>query len=366
MRLLGFDPQQIGAVLQRSDAVQYAARFTGASTELEQVGRQTLGTQQLAFTLDHNVAVAQSVFGDFFAIQEGVVQVAQVARLFGHGDLLGQAGAQRVGTCDDHAVVDAQFEEGVANGSDLGEEVGVRNGHFTVLVAALLLVGNLVFDLDAASACFDHALGQQVGGFRVTEASVDVGDDRYDVGFVVVDLVLDLGSLGAVASFASGVQSGEQQVQFTAVSLTQEGVQLFDQVGDGGLLVHRLVRQRAEVGTQSSNHPAGQVQVALVGGLQVLLDRDQLLLPDKAVPAAQRLGVDGGVGVVLSHVLAHDVGGVLSDFQTGLEAVLGAHTGDGLGVDSAPAAAELLFQSGYSLDVVLICGHGQSFKKCVG
>ncbi len=241
----------------------------------------------------------------------------------------------------------------------------MRNGDFTVLVTALLLVGNLVFDLDAASACFDHALGQQVGGFRVTETSVDVGDDRYDVGFVVVDLVLDLSSLGAVAGFASGVQSGEQQVQFTAVSLTQEGVQLFDQVGDGSLLVHRLVRQRAEVGTQRSNHPAGQVQVALVGGAQVLLDGDQLLLANEAVPATQRLGVLGRVGVVLGHVLAHDVGGVLSDFQTGLEAVLSAHAGDRFRVDSAPAAASGFFQRGNGLDVVLICGHGQSFRKYV-
>lgn len=165
----------------------------------------------------------------------------------------------------------------------------MRNGYFTVLVAALLLVGNLVLDLDAASACFDHALGQQVGGFRVTEASVDVSDDRYDVGFVVVDLVLDLGSLGVVASCTSSVQGGEQQVQFAAVSLTQEGVQLLDQVGNGGLLVHGLVRQRAELGTQSSNHPAGQVEVALVGGLQVLLDGDQLLLTNEAVPAAEGL-----------------------------------------------------------------------------
>ena len=97
-------------------------------------------------------------------------------------------------------------------------------------MAALLLVGNLVLDLDAAGTGFDHALGQQVGGFRVTETSVDVGDDRDDVGLEVVDLVLNFGSLGLIAGFASGIQRGEQQVQFAAVGLTQEGVQLFDQV----------------------------------------------------------------------------------------------------------------------------------------
>ena len=174
------------------------------------------------------------------------------------------------------------------------------------------------------------------------------------MGFVVVDLSLQFGFLGLVASSAGGVDGGEQQVQFTTVSLAQEGVQLFDQVGDGSLLVHRLVRQRAEVGTQSSNHPAGQVQVALVGGLQVLLDGDQLLLANEAVPATQRLGVLGGVSIVLDHVFAHDVGGVLSDFQTGLEAVLRAHASNRFRVDSAPAAAGSFFQCGNGFDVVLI------------
>src|SRR5690606_27079810 len=219
VRLIGFDPQQVGAVLQAGDAVQYAAVFAGAGTELEQVRRQALGTQQLAAAVDHDVAIAQVGSGHFFAIEEAVVQVTQVARLLGHGDLLGQAGAQGVGTGNDHAVVDTQLEERVANGRDLGEEVGVRNGHFTVLVAALLLVGNLVLDLDAAGTGFEHALGQQVGGFRVAETGVDVGDDRDDVGFVVVDLRLDLGGLGFVAGFAGSVQSGEQQVQLAAVGL---------------------------------------------------------------------------------------------------------------------------------------------------
>ncbi|MNT18816.1 hypothetical protein D3C72_1540370 [compost metagenome] len=182
------------------------------------------------------------------------------------------------------------------------------------------------------------------------------------MGFVVVDLSLDFSFLGLVASSAGGVQGGEEQVQFAGVSLAQEGVELFDQAGNGGFLVHRLVRQRAELGTQGGDHPAGQVEVALVGGLQVLLDGDQLLLTDEAVPAAQGLGVDGGVGIVLGHVLAHDGRGVLGDIQTGLEAVLGAHAGNRLGVDSAPAVTVHFFQCGNGLDVVLISGHGQSFK----
>src|SRR5690606_35606817 len=104
VRLLGLDPQQVGTVLQRSDAVQDAACFASASAELEQVGRQTLGTQQLAFTIQNHVAVVQIGRGHFFAIQEGVVLVAQVASGVGDSDLLGQASTQGVGTRNDHAV----------------------------------------------------------------------------------------------------------------------------------------------------------------------------------------------------------------------------------------------------------------------
>jgi hypothetical protein len=45
----------------------------------------------------------------------------------------------------------------------------------------------------------------------------------------------------------------------------------------------------------------------------MLLDRDHLLLGDEAVPAAQRLGVLGGIGVIGGHVRAHDARGVLGD-----------------------------------------------------
>src|SRR5690606_41997016 len=107
-----------------------------------------------------------------------VVLVAQVAGFVGYGDLLGQTGTQGVGTGNDDAVINAQFEEGVANSVDLGQEFGMRNGYFTVLVPTLLLVGNLVFDLDAARAGFDHLLGQQVGGFDVTETGVDRSEEH--------------------------------------------------------------------------------------------------------------------------------------------------------------------------------------------
>ena len=55
-----------------------------------------------------------------------------------------------------------------------------------------------------------------------------------------------------------------------------------------------------------------------------------LLLGDEAVPAAQRLGVKGGIGVIGRHVLAHDGGRIAGDIEAGLEAVLQAHAGHGL------------------------------------
>src|SRR5690606_29391004 len=177
----------------------------------------------------------------------------------------------------------------------------------------------LVFDLNGTGTGFDHFLGQQVGSFFVTETSVDVSDDGYNVSFEVVDLVQDLSFFGLVTSSAGFVQLGEQQIQLTGVSLAQESVQLFDQSRYRSLLVHGLVGQGAELRAQGGNHPAGQIEVALLGRTQVLLDSDQFLLTDEAVPATQRLGVFAAVSVVLSHVLAHDLGSVTSDIQTGAE-----------------------------------------------
>lgn len=212
----------------------------------------------------------------------------------------------------------------------------------------------MVFDLDAAGARFNELLGQQVGRFRIAETGVDVGNDGHDVGDVVVDLFLDGGLGGGVLG---SVQFAEQATQLAGVRLTQEGVQLADQRADRSLLVHRLVRQRAELGAQRSDHPARQVQVAAFGALEVLLDGNHLLLADEAVPATQRLRVLGRIGVVGSHVRTHDLGGVLGDVQTRLELVLGTHSGSVLGVDRVPCVAVGLFQTGNCLDVVLILGH---------
>ena len=92
VRLLGFDPQHVCAVLQAGDTVQNNTVFARASFELEQARGQALRLQQLAVGLDHNVAVLDlgSVV-DVLTVQEAVVLVAQVTRLVGYSDLLGQA-----------------------------------------------------------------------------------------------------------------------------------------------------------------------------------------------------------------------------------------------------------------------------------
>ena len=289
------------------------------------------------------------------AVEEAVVLVAEVARLVAHGDLLRQAGAERVGAGDDDAVFDAEFEEGVAAGADLREEHLVRHGDLAVLVAALLFVGDLVFDLQGAGAGFDHLLGEQIGRLGIAEAGVDVGDDRHDVGLEVVDLFDQRRFLGLVAGLAGGVEVAEHVVEFARVGLTQEGVELLDQRRHRCLLVHRLVGQRSEFGAQRGDHPAREVEVAAIGGAEVLLDRDQLLLRDEAVPAAERLGVFGGIQIVAGHVGAHQRRRVAGDVEAGLEAVLQAHAGDGFGVDAVPGLLGLEQRLG-RFDFALIGG----------
>ena len=337
VRLFGLDPDQVGTVLQAGDAVENAAILAGSGAELIEVGGQALGSQQLAVTVDQHVAgVARA--RHLFAIEEGVILVAQVARFAGEGDLLGQARAQAVGARDDDAVLDAHFHEGVPQRADLLQEILVRHGDLAVLVAALLFVRHLIFDLQRAGAGLDHLLGEQIGRLGIAEARVDVRDDRYDVRFMIVDRVLDLLCLHLVPGGARGVEFAEQAAQLAGVGLAQEGIDFLDQRGNAGLFVHRLVGQGAEFAAQRGDHPARQIDVTALGGAEMLLDRDHLLLRDEAVPAAERLGVVGGIGVIGGHVGAHDAGGVARDIDAGLELVLRAHPGDIFRTDRIPAS----------------------------
>src|SRR5690606_22553048 len=174
VRLLGFDPQQVSTVLQGGDAVQNHAVFASTGAELEQAGGQALGLEQLAVGLDDHIAVLDVVSaGDVVTVEEAVVLVAEVARLVGNSDLLGQIGGQGGGTGDEDSDINAERDEGVRHYVYLGQVLGIGSGYVAILVTALLLVGNLVLDLDAAGTGFDHLLGQQVGGFSVTETGVE-------------------------------------------------------------------------------------------------------------------------------------------------------------------------------------------------
>ncbi len=89
----------------------------------------------------------------------------------------------------------------------------------------------------------------------------------------------------------------------------------------------------------------------------VLLNRNHLLLADKAVPATEALGVAGAVGVVLRHVPTHDACGVLGDVQTGLEPVLKLHPGGVLGADGPPRLTVLFPQRSDGLNIGHVTGH---------
>lgn len=157
------------------------------------------------------------------------------------------------------------------------------------------------------------------------------------MGLEVVDLLDQRLLLRLVAFLPGGVELAEDVVELARVGLTQEGVELFDQRRHRGLLVHGLVGQRSELGAQRRDHPARQVEVTAIGlAAEMLLDRDQLLLGDEAVPAAQRLGVLGGIGVIGRHIGTHQRRGVAGDVEARLEAVLEAHARDGLGRHSVP------------------------------
>ena len=64
----------------------------------------------------------------------------------------------------------------------------------------------------------------------------------------------------------------EDIVELAGVRLTDEGVELFDQRRHRGLLVHRLIGKRSELGAKCCDHPAGEIQIAAIGRTEMLLD----------------------------------------------------------------------------------------------
>ena len=255
----------------------------------------------------------------------------------------------------------------MTDGADLLDEILMRHRDLAVLVAALLLVGYLVLDLQGAGAGLDHLLGEQIGGLGIAEPGIDIGDDGHDMGLVVLHGRHELRDLGLVTLRAGLVDGAEQVAQLAGIGLAEEGVDLGDQRRHRGLLMHRLVGQRAELGAQGGDHPAGEIDIAALGGAEMLLDGDHLLLSDEAVPGAERLGVKARIRVIGGHVGAHDAGGVAGDVEPGLEAVLQAHPRHGGGVDGIPGAFARLDQLGDGGRFLLIAGgRGGALRRAAG
>ncbi|ENN85523.1 hypothetical protein RHSP_07148 [Rhizobium freirei PRF 81] len=145
--------------------------------------------------------------------------------------------------------------------------------------------------------------------------------------------------IGFAHAFARGaclIHLAEEHAQLARIGLAQERVELLDQRRNGGLLMHRLVRQRAELRSQCCDHPAREIEIATFGGTEVLLDGNDLLLTDKTVPTAERLRVFRRIAIIGFHILAHDGGRVASDVEACAEPVLQAHAGDRFGRNSSP------------------------------
>ncbi|MEZ0020019.1 hypothetical protein ABIE76_004666 [Sinorhizobium fredii] len=158
-----------------------------------------------------------------------------------------------------------------------------------------------------------------------------------------------------VAGRAGLVDLPEQGAELARIGLAKESVKLLDQRRNAGLFMHGLVRKRTELGAKRRNHPTGKVEVPPFRRAEVLLQGDDLLLCDEAVPATERLGVLARILVIGGHVPAHDGSRVARDVQSGPEAVLQTHAGNRFGGYAAPVAVAL-DQAGCFIEVSFI-GH---------
>ena len=74
------------------------------------------------------------------------------------------------------------------------------NRNFAVLVATLLFVRHLIFDLNGTSTRFDHLLGEKVGCFLITKAGINVCNSGNYVCLEIINLVDDRSLLNVVVS----------------------------------------------------------------------------------------------------------------------------------------------------------------------
>ena len=115
----------------------------------------------------------------------------------------------------------------------------MRHGHFAVLVAALFGVRHLIFDLNATCTGFDHFLRQQICRFFITETGINIGNNRHNMGFEIIDRRQRCINIAAIG--ARFVQIDEQMPQFARIGLLQKCVDFLNQGRHGGFFVHGLV-----------------------------------------------------------------------------------------------------------------------------
>ena len=84
--------------------------------------------------------------------------MTEVARFLRDGYLLRQSCAQRIGTGDDHPIVDPELKKCVPNRVQLRDEVFMWNRDLARLMPALLGIRHLIFNLDRAGSRFNHFL----------------------------------------------------------------------------------------------------------------------------------------------------------------------------------------------------------------
>ena len=119
MRTLGFNPQQVGAVLQRRNAIEHAAVFARAVFKRIKTIGQTHRLIGFAALRDHLVTLLNArQVGYFLQLQEGIILVGQVTRFLRHRNFLRQTGTEAVRARHNHPIIDTQFEEGITHGID--------------------------------------------------------------------------------------------------------------------------------------------------------------------------------------------------------------------------------------------------------
>ena len=77
----------------------------------------------------------------------------------------------------------------------------------------------------------------------------------------------------------------------------------------------------------------------------------QHLLCSKTVPATQGLGVIGRVGIIISHILTHDLGREFGNINTGSRSILGLHACSRFWIDSVPTTFLSVAQRCDAVDV---------------